>query len=236
MSKNLIYISILLFFIGCSPVKQKRIVGPQISFDTNYLWKNGSTLKVYFHHGNADIHKRIITIANTWCDHCNIRFVQTKKNNLADIKISFRSGGYSSYIGTMAARPTYDTTMCLQDIESLKDSVLFTSIILHEFGHALGCLHEHQSPLSSITWNLDSVYIYYESPMHKWNKEMIDKNILSTITGPGINSSEYDTASIMHYPLAKAFTKNGFEINWKGKLSETDKKYINILYPKTKKP
>ena len=31
------------------------------------------------------------------------------------------------------------------------------SVVLHEFGHALGAVHEHESPYASIPWNKEKV-------------------------------------------------------------------------------
>jgi hypothetical protein len=32
------------------------------------------------------------------------------------------------------------------------------SVILHEFGHALGAVHEHESPYARIQWDREKVY------------------------------------------------------------------------------
>ncbi len=37
----------------------------------------------------------------------------------------------------------------------------FSRTVIHEFGHALGCVHEHSSPAATIPWNRDAVYAYY---------------------------------------------------------------------------
>jgi hypothetical protein len=32
--------------------------------------------------------------------------------------------------------------------------------VLHEFGHALGCVHKHCSPGADIHWNPEEVFFY----------------------------------------------------------------------------
>jgi hypothetical protein len=36
--------------------------------------------------------------------------------------------------------------------------------VIHEFGHALGLIHEHQNPSGGIQWNKPVVCRYYEGP------------------------------------------------------------------------
>ncbi len=44
-------------------------------------------------------------------------------------------------------------------------------VVIHEFGHALGCLHEHQNPEGGIQWNIPGVYIYNRSK--QWSDSQI---------------------------------------------------------------
>ena len=46
-------------------------------------------------------------------------------------------------------------------------------------------------------------------------------------------NGEYDPQSIMHYPVNKAFTLDGYEVGWNYNLSAGDKKTIASLYPFT---
>ena len=42
-------------------------------------------------------------------------------------------------------------------IDQNKKPSAIRQVILHEFGHALGAVHEHESPYSTIPWNKDKV-------------------------------------------------------------------------------
>ena len=61
------------------------------------------------------------------------------------------SGGSWSYIGTDALHiPKESKTMNLGFIDR--------STVMHEFGHALGLIHEHQSPFKGgFGWNKEEV-------------------------------------------------------------------------------
>ena len=48
--------------------------------------------------------------------------------------------------------------------------------VLHEFGHALGLLHEQSYP-GAIKWNKDTVYKHYLKTQ-KWDKATVDFNVL----------------------------------------------------------
>lgn len=68
----------------------------------------------------------------------------------ADIRVSFnpKTGSYSA-IGIAAKDPSRDGQATL-NLGWIKEGAEFTNenrgVTLHEFGHALGLLHEHQSP------------------------------------------------------------------------------------------
>lgn len=63
--------------------------------------------------------------------------------------------GYScTFIGTEANKRPNDWTM------NLEPSKVDRPTVLHETGHALGLVHEHQSPYAeSIAWNFPQVNI-----------------------------------------------------------------------------
>ena len=47
-----------------------------------------------------------------------------------------------------------------------------------------------------------------------------------------VKSSEYDPLSIMHYPIPKDFTTDGFVVGWNNHLSEKDIQFIKTIYPR----
>lgn len=106
----------------------------------------------------------------------------------------------------------------------------FSRTIIHEFGHALGCVHEHSSPAATIPWNRDAVYAYYLATQG-WNKAQVDAQLFSEWSAATTEFSAFDAASIMEYPVPASLTTNGFTIGWNRVLSEGDKAFIREMYP-----
>ena len=77
----------------------------------------------------------------------------------------------------------------------------------HEFGHALGMLHEQSYP-NGIKWNKDTVYKYYEK-YQGWDKAKVDFNVLEASDFFYTNGTTYDPQSIMHYPVLAWQTVDG---------------------------
>jgi len=104
-------------------------------------------------------------------------------------------------------------------------------VVLHEFGHALGCIHEHQNPAGGIKWNKEVVYAYYAGPPNFWSKEDVDRNLFETYNEDLTVHTYLDAASIMMYPIDRHFTLDGFEVGLNTELSRADKDFIRQVYP-----
>ncbi len=101
----------------------------------------------------------------------------------------------------------------------------------HEFGHALGLLHEQSYP-GAIRWNRDTLYKWYGK--RHWSKEKVDFNVLQVSNQLFTNGMTYDPQSVMHYPVYTWQTLNNFSVAASYQISEGDKKLIAALYPKNK--
>ena len=51
--------------------------------------------------------------------------------------------------------------------------------LYHEFGHALGFIHEQASPIANIQWNKPVVYEYYQR-VYGWSQASVDFNLFLT--------------------------------------------------------
>lgn len=104
-------------------------------------------------------------------------------------------------------------------------------VILHEFGHALGMIHEHQNPAGNIPWNKDAVYEYYRrTQTPPWDKKKVDENIFAKYSESLTSHTSYDDRSIMRYAIPKELTLDGRDRPWNADLSPTDEEFIGRLY------
>jgi hypothetical protein len=108
----------------------------------------------------------------------------------------------------------------------------YERVVVHEFGHALGCIHEHQQPNETLNWNKDAVYAAFSGPPNNWSHDEIDQNILEKYSPNGIDATAFDKDSIMLYQFdASLFTPpNATPLNTE--LSAHDKAFIKTMYPK----
>ena len=102
--------------------------------------------------------------------------------------------------------------------------------VLHEFGHALGLLHEHQNPAGGIPWDEAVVYDHYRKTQG-WDRRTTYNNVISTANRNDTQYSVHDRASIMHYPVDGRLTKGRYEVGMNNELSSIDRLYIARMYP-----
>lgn len=195
-------------------------------------WETGTVLKVFFTNRPPDaVAARIINTANIWGEYGNVRFEESLQNSDSDVRVSFiENDGNWSCLGKKARRASiHEATMNL-DPSIFTDQKEFDRAILHEFGHALGLVHEHQSPKAKLKWRKKHVY----EEMYKingWDRRTVKENLFKEECRWGTNYSQLDPESIMAYYIPKDYTKQGTEFRRNYELSETDKKYIGIFYP-----
>lgn len=221
---------------GNAPVGAADLPRSELALLTGKLWQNGRTLTVAFLDGHDELRARIEPVAHRWSEHANLTF---DFGNHADpvIRISFEQAGSWSYLGTDALaldpdQPTMNFGWLRP--ESGDDEV--RRVVLHEFGHALACIHEHQNPEGGVPWDVDKVYAHYGGPPNHWPKAQVYRNLLQKYDRESTASSGFDQDSIMLYPIPKELTVGGFEVGWNTDLSEGDKAMIARMYPKAAHP
>jgi hypothetical protein len=198
-----------------------------------YVWKPGRSLTIGFLDGSQRQRAMVIRHAREWEEYANIsfNFVETPQ---AEIRISFNHDpGSWSMIGTMAlVTPKDQPTMNFGWLRDDTDESEANRVVVHEFGHCLGAIHEHQHPLNGIPWNKERVYEFYAKPPNSWPREVVDRNIFQrfelnyTITGI------FDPRSIMMYPIPPELTDGKFQVGLNTDLSLSDKMFIRIVYPR----
>ena len=199
---------------------------------TGKLWQNGRTLRITFMDGPSPVRSRVIELARQWEDHANLHFDFLDDGLESDIRIAFQPGGSWSYIGTDAKLvPQEQPTMNFGWLTAVSSDDTYSRVVLHEFGHALGAIHEHQHPEGKIPWDKEAVYAYYGGPPNNWSQEQVDVNLFQKYDSDQLNYSAFDPASIMLYPILNELTDGDWEVGWNAQLSAQDKEFMSNNYP-----
>lgn len=203
---------------------------PRGALLTETKWAPGSTIKVSLNGSTLAIRNKVIQYAKEWEKYANIKFNFVTNDRTASIRVSFIEDGRSwSYLGTdVKYIPRDSATMQYGWFTSETDDSEFSRTVLHEFGHALGLIHEHQHPLNKIPWDKPAVYAYYAG---YWTQAEVDSYLFAKENISQTNYSAYDPSSIMHYSVPEELTIGDYEVGWNTVLSPTDKSFIRTVYP-----
>src|SRR5690242_12223583 len=181
----------------------------EMALVTGKMWKPGRTLTVAFLDGESSVRAKVKSYAAKWSDWANIKFLFVD-GKTATIRISFEQDGSWSAIGTDALVTDYfketEPTMNFGWLTPETEDKEYSRVVLHEFGHALGCIHEHQNPAGGIKWNKEVVYEALSKPPNKWDKQTIDHNMFDRYSKSITNFTSTDASSIMTYYIPPEWT------------------------------
>jgi hypothetical protein len=195
-------------------------------------WANGRTLRVRFLDGDATVQAKLQPYVHQWSEFANLKFEFGTAAD-AEIRISFRQPGSWSYIGTDALGiPRNEPTMNFGWLTATTSDTEYSRVVIHEFGHAIGLIHEHQNPSGNIPWDKPKVYKYYMGPPNNWTKQDVDRNLFQKYSAIETQFSQFDPRSIMLYPIPNEHTIGDFAVGWNTVLSDTDRSFIATMYPK----
>lgn len=197
------------------------------------LWARNTELRIRFLEGSPALHERTLNAARSWLvDGVQLRMRQAQPGEAAEIHIAYDPAkGSWSYVGTDArsihpSQPTMNLGWATMDT-SEKD---FSSVVIHEFGHALGLLHEHNHPDARIEWDKSAVYADLGGSPNFWDKATIDSNVFAKFDASTVITTNFDNVSVMIYTVPPNWTTNGKSFMPSWKLSAGDAATIKKLY------
>jgi len=193
-------------------------------------WPTGAILTISFLDGDPAVQERVRAVARQWIQpgRAKLFFDFRTDTNNTFIRISFTRPGSWSVLGATARRiPASEPTMNFGWLTANSTDAEVERVVLHEFGHALGLVHEHQLPAGGIQWNRPAVYADLEP---KWSRDKIEQNLFATVNPTEAAMTRLDPNSIMMYPIKKSWTLNGFSTSLNAKLSATDVAFIHNIY------
>jgi serralysin len=198
-------------------------------------WSSGDIITVSFLDGDPGVQDKVAEAARGWTvpQLANLSLDFRKNTNDTLVRISFRNPGSWSVIGTTCRQMTDKTQPTMNfgwlTPDSADDEI--QRVVLHEFGHALGLIHEHQNPAGGIKWNRDAVIRDLSGPPNNWSLDVIEHNMFEPYAANETNFTKVDGASIMMYPIPSNWTTDGFSVGTNTQLSATDKQFIHQQYP-----
>ncbi|KAK7438223.1 hypothetical protein VKT23_018154 [Stygiomarasmius scandens] len=184
------------------------------------LWdmQQGSAvvLTYAFLDGTANQQSAVTNTIPIWLKYANVSFDHTSTKTSANIRISFTGPGSWSYVGTDAtnvdkSQPTMNLGWLADANPPSKEDA---ATILHEFGHALGMMHEHQSPARGQCIHLKELEVYnYYRPLLQFNDALVKSQVIDV------------------YFMPASLNEENVEIPVNLVLSSLDKAFITLNYP-----
>ncbi|MEU8039448.1 M12 family metallopeptidase [Streptosporangium sp. NPDC049078] len=127
-----------------------------------------------------------------------LEFAEVADRSEAELRIGFRwDAGSWSAVGREALRvgTASRTTNFGWDLTGASGR----GTVLHQIGHVIGMVHEHQSPYSGILWDEEAVYEDFAGPPNLWPRSRTFHNVIRRLDESEANGPVWDPLSVMGY-------------------------------------
>ncbi|MFL5740232.1 MAG: M12 family metallopeptidase [Flavisolibacter sp.] len=197
------------------------------------IWPTEQVITVAFYPNEASniVIDKVKQYAKVWESVANVHFNFSNDLHNALIKVGFTKGGSWSWIGRdVLHNPFGQKTMNFGWFDNNTSDAEFSRVVVHEFGHALGFIHEHQAADAHINWDVEKVYAFFAAS-DGWSRADVDQNIFTKYSQNSTNGTVYDPTSIMHYFFPQGLTTDNQTFTVNTTLSPLDKQFASKLYP-----
>jgi hypothetical protein len=213
---------------------------PHFILNLTKRWQPGQVLKVAFRGGNTPLHRDIANAVTEWTNFANLKFdfgvnpatgshrtwSKSDTDFAADIRVSFDQTGYYSLVGNDSINRTItkpgEESLNLEGFDQQRPAD-WKTVAQHEFGHAIGFEHEHQSPLAPCDFRFDNdpgyvpttdsfgqyipdthnrrpgLYTRLGGPPNNWPASVVDFNLKQLPESHAYEVGPFDKDSIMKY-------------------------------------
>lgn len=212
---------------------------PEAVISARAIWPQRATLKVCFFDGPTSAQSQVFNLFREIAAYTNLTVEKDPApctGQKTPIRVSFRSSGYWSYVGTDAMLiPTSEPTMGLNELDRTSPiDEAAAGIIRHEIMHSFAALHEHQNPHAKCEKDLNWPLVKKELG---WSETQMRTNFQQVVFSKDIIASAYDKESIMHYQLPMRYWKAGAKAecylpHQNTRLSSGDVVMLQSIYPK----